>query len=109
MQRNIENLAEETIHSVDGIKRAEARPFLLTRILARMQGQDDAQNFWSRAVSFLGRPGVALTGLLLIVFVNAAIIIGNTNSNSSAQGSTAAKDEFAINVISIYDTENQEP
>lgn len=107
---SVEKLVEETINSFDGAKRAAAKPFLLTRVLARMQSTDDTQNFWSRAGSFLSKPGVALAGLLFILLANAAIIMSNTNdANSTAQGLTSSKDEFAINVISIYDTENQEP
>ena len=107
-KKSIEKLVDETINSFDGAERAAAKPFLLTRINAKLQA--DPQNVWTRAGSFLSSPRVALAGLLLILALNAAIIIRNTNEeNSIVQNTTAVKDEFAINVISIYDTENQEP
>ncbi|CAN5834086.1 hypothetical protein BH11BAC4_BH11BAC4_07980 [soil metagenome] len=109
--QHIEKKVEEAINSLDGAIRAEAKPFLLTRILARMQGQQDIQNGWARAGAFLSKPIVALAGLLLIILVNAVIIISSntTNTNSSVQELSPSRDEFAINVVSIYDTENQEP
>ena len=108
-KQRIEKLVEETLNSFDGAKKAEPKPFLLTRVLARMQGQAEVQNIWARAGSFLSKPAVALAGLLLIVLVNAAIIMSNNDDNSSVQNITSSKDEFAINVSSIYDNENQEP
>ncbi len=110
--KKIEQLAEETFNSLDGAKRAEAKPFLLTRVLARIQSAEaGADNIWTKAGAFLSRPGIALAGLLLIILVNAAIIINNVNDNrnNTVQQVSSAKDEFAINVISIYDTENLEP
>lgn len=110
--KKIEQLVEETFSSLDGVKRAEAKPFLLTRVLARMQADEaGADNIWTKAGAFLSRPGVALAGLLLIVLMNAAIILSNVNGkrNNTVQSLSSAKDEFAINVISIYDTENLEP
>ncbi len=109
-QKPIEQLIAETINSFDGAKRAEVKPFLLTRILARMQADAEADNIWTRAGAFLSRPAVALAGILLIVLVNVAIIVSNSNeTNSTVQQLSSSKDEFAINVISIYDTENLEP
>ncbi len=111
-KRDIEKLVEETLSSFDGAERASAKPFLLTRIFARMQNKDAAPNLWSRAGAFLSKPAVAFCGLLLILAVNAAIIISNVqsnNNNTAVQNTNMAKDDFAINVISIYDLENQEP
>ena len=109
-KNNIEKLIEETINSFDNAERAAAKPFLLTRINARMQNQPGTQNIWARAGSLLSSPRIALTGLVLIILLNTAIIIKNNNAeNITTQSSVIAKDEFAINVISIYDTENQEP
>jgi hypothetical protein len=110
LNQRIEKLVEETINSFDDAKRAEAKPFLLTRIYARMQNQDGSQNIWTRAGSFLSTPRIALAGLLLIIIINATIILKNTNTeNNAVQNTTTVKDEFAINVISIYDFENPEP
>ncbi|MEP7164972.1 MAG: hypothetical protein ABI741_09760 [Ferruginibacter sp.] len=109
-KKSIDKLVEETINSFDGAERASTKPFLLTRIYARMQNQPGTPNIWARAAAFLSMPRVALAGLLLILALNAAIIIKKTNAdNITVQNTAVIKDEFAINVISIYDIENQEP
>jgi hypothetical protein len=108
---NIEKMVEETIQSIDGINRATPRPYLLTRLNARMQ-QSVLQNNWTKLGSFLSRPGIALVGILLLLAVNVAIISSNNTIPDRAlaeQSGSELKDEFAINVVSIYDTENQEP
>jgi hypothetical protein len=111
MQKSsIEKLVDETINSLNGAVRAEAKPFLLTRIYARMQNEAGLQNIWTRAAAFLTTPRVALAGLLLIVILNVTIIMQRSaGPANTVQNSTSAKDEFAINVVSIYDVENQEP
>lgn len=106
-QQDIKKIVEETLCSFDGAKRAEAKPFLLTRIYARMQNQAGTQNAWTRIGSFLSKPAVAFGGLLLIIVLNVTVLVNGSNNNQ--QNSGTAKDEFAVNVISIYDFENQEP
>lgn len=109
-KRDIEKLTDDTINSFDGANRAETKPFLLTRIYARMRSREAAQNIWMKAGSFLSTPRVALAGLALIIILNAAILIRHSNSDENVvQNSNVVKDEFAMNVVSIYDIENQEP
>ena len=52
-KKSIEKLVEATINSFDGAERAAAKPFLLTRIYARMQNQADTQNIWTSTGFFL--------------------------------------------------------
>ena len=108
-QQHIEKLIQETMDSFDGAERATTKPYLLTRILAGMKNQPDTQNAWTKMAAIISKPGIALTGLLLILLLNAAIIFGNTGNENPVQNLNTSKDEFAINVISIYDNENQEP
>ncbi len=108
---NIEKMVEETIQSIDGINKAVPKPYLLTRLNARMQ-QSMLQNGWTKLGSFLSRPVIALAGILLLLAINVAIISSNTtipDRSLAEQTGSELKDEFAINVVSIYDTENQEP
>lgn len=62
------NEIERILNSLDGISRADARPFMHTRVMANLREEN---SFWSKAVDFLGRPAVAITCLL-------AVLIGNT-------------------------------
>lgn len=106
---HINKLIEETINSFDGASKAAPRPFLLTRVLAKLNREPEVKNMWSRAVTFMSRPAIALTAALLIIALNTTIIIRNTRTENVAANVNSSKDEYAINVISIYDTENQEP
>jgi hypothetical protein len=109
-KENINKLVEETLNSVDSIKRAEAKPFLLTRIHARMN--KGTESVWEKAGWFIGRPAVAFAGLCLVVLVNTMVIVLN---NPSAQTTVADQpaqtqtDEFSYTVATIYDFENTQP
>ena len=105
----INNKIKDVLASLDGSASAEPQPFLLTRIKARLQKSAPA-SFWTTAFTFISRPLVAGFGVLLFLIVNVIIIFQNKNadySNIATQNSSAVKDEFAINVVSIYDIENQ--
>ena len=109
-KQNIEKLVDETLESFHDVTRAEPRPFLLTRIYARLKEKQDPSNIWTSVSEFLTRPVIAFTTLLLIIVVNASIILSNITEKDSTDALTSlSRDEFAINVVSIYDLENQEP
>ena len=107
---HIEKLVEEALGSIDNIQRAEASPYLLTRINARMGKA--AESVWEKAGWFIGRPAVAFTGLCLILLVNAVVVLLNKQSTTSVtteQVAQAPADEFSYTVATIYDIENAQP
>jgi hypothetical protein len=57
---------ERTMQSLDGTRRAEANPFLFTRIQARMQ----PQGWWEKVTSYISRPVIALAILAVVLSVN---------------------------------------
>lgn len=71
---NIHKLTEEALNSLDGINRAEPRPFLYTRLSARMQRP---ANIWERSARYLSRPVVAVACLLLVFLVNGIVLLNN--------------------------------
>ncbi len=109
-KENLDKLIDEALNSVDSIKRAEARPYLLTRIYARMD--KGTESVWEKAGWFISRPAVAFAGLCLILLINAVVIVLN---NSSAQNPIVEQtaqtptDEFSYTVATIYDFENTQP
>jgi hypothetical protein len=109
-QEHINKMIEEALNSVDEVKRAEAKPFLLTRIQARMN--KGKESVWEKAGWLITRPAVAFTGLCLIVLINVMVMM-NTNSVSSANGADQvalnSTDEFSSTVATIYDIENTQP
>jgi len=107
---NIDKMVEEALNSVDSIKRAEARPYLLTRIYARMD--KDTASIWEKAGWYVSRPALAFAGLCLVLLINALVIVLN---NPSAQATVSEQpaqlptDEFSYTVATIYDFENAQP
>ncbi|HET9744750.1 MAG TPA: hypothetical protein VFP97_03490 [Chitinophagaceae bacterium] len=66
-KENIEQEIEKTLDSLNGIKRAEANPFLFTRITARLNRKSGG---WDRFFSFASKPLVALAVLALVMAMN---------------------------------------
>ena len=107
---NINKWIEEALSSVDDIKRAGAKPFLLIRIHARMKR--GTESVWEKAGWFIGRPAVAFAGLCLIVLINAMVIILNRTSTETTVAEQTVQipaDEFSYTVATIYDNENTQP
>ncbi|MGB4844859.1 MAG: hypothetical protein WBP16_10370 [Ferruginibacter sp.] len=109
-KEHINKLVEEALNSVDSIKRAEAKPYLLTRIHARMNKETGSA--WEKAGWFISRPAVAFAGLCLILLVNAMVIVVNNPAGSTMaaeQTTQVPTDEFSYTVATIYDFENAQP
>ncbi len=103
---------EETLRSLDGIQKASPAPYLLTRINARLQERNTEQNFWSFLAGFISKPAVAMAGVILLIGLNVMIISLSNYSKKptvSTQVNTDNRDEFALDISSIYEIENIEP
>jgi len=113
MNDHINKKTEEALNSLDGIVSAEPKPFLLTRINAALQSrQPGDRSTWGSIAALLKRPAVAFGMLLLIAFINIAVLAGGnpfTEKKNTQSFSANTKYDFAINVSGIYDIENQEP
>jgi len=107
---DINKWVDDALNSLDGVSRAKASPYLMTRINAGIR-QADPQSFWQKAAAFIGRPSIALAGLILFLAVGFLLVGSKENSSANySQSSTGNNNyEFAINVNSNYDIENPEP
>lgn len=109
-EKHIEKLVDETMDSLDGAGRALPRPFLLTRINARLLKKEES--VWERSARFVARPAVVIAGLCMIISINALVIVYN---NSSPANTTVpdqlsnTTDEFSATVATLDDIENIEP
>lgn len=106
-QDKIHELIEEALNSMDNAERAEPRPFLLTRINARMAR--GTESVWEKAGRFIARPAVAFTGLCLIVLLNVIVVMYNKTSDAatvSEQTVQSQADEFSYTAATIYDNDN---
>ena len=90
-KENIEKMIGDALNSVDGAGRAEPRPFLLTRINARLDRTTETA--WERAGRFIARPVVVIAGLCLVIGINAAVVAYN---NSTATDATMASNQQSI-------------
>lgn len=70
-QREIDKKVEQALNSLDGIRRAEAQPWLFARVTALLQKESEEEKTpWGTVSSILARPVVAVAGLFLILFLN---------------------------------------
>ncbi len=96
-KEKIQQEIEKTLESINGIKRAEANPFLFTRIRARM---DRNTGMWERTFSFVSKPLVALAVLALVMAMNGWSFFGTP--------STAATESYvADETLSLPEFENE--
>lgn len=102
----IQQEVEKTLQSLDGLQRAEANPFLFTRIKARMQKNSP----WERITSFVSRPAIALAGLFLIMLINAFVVFssGDKENGSTEIAATDIADEYNLATSTNYEYENLE-
>ena len=105
-KENIKHEIENTLQSLDGIKRAEANPFLFTRIKARMQKQSG----WENLISFISKPAVALAVLIIVMAINGLTLFNtpadNSNTGNESFATTDLDDEYSLASTTNYDYEN---
>ena len=102
-------MTNEAINSLDDAIRATAKPYLLTRINARLNRPTNSA--WEKTSRFIARPAVAFTGLCLVIGINLWIIANNNPSpeNTFTANQQFTTDDFSTSVATIFDTENPEP
>ena len=106
-KEKIQQEIEQTLQCLDGVKRAEANPFLFTRIKARMAKKD---SLWERTFSFISKPAIAMAIVLLVMTVNGWALLGSGSNNNtigdSANVSELANEYNVVASVDNYDYEN---
>jgi hypothetical protein len=100
---------DEVMNSMDGINKASPRPFLFTRLEARMQAE---KNIWVKLASFVVRPVVAFTCICFVLIINAMVIfmVDNPKNSLAQQGNElATADEYSQVSSTLYEFENSKP
>ena len=95
--KDIAQLTDQVINSLDGIQRAETQPFFYTRLMARMETGE--MNGWNRWMAYLARPVVSLSVLLVFLMINGYLIL--TRLESQPEISAPASDYAAMQVSYI--------
>lgn len=107
-KEQIQQEIEKTIDSLNKVKRAQANPFLFTRIKARMNKKASG---WEGVFSFISRPAVAIAILLLVMAVNGWALWDSSGKTVTADNGSASVSELAseyntVASVNNYDYEN---
>ena len=107
-KKDIDAKVQDSLDSLDGMQRAEASPWLFTRVQARMQRVENSA--WATINSFLAKPVIAFAGLCLILTMNAFFLISaqkkSTQQVISAQSETVPESESIVASNSSFEYEN---
>lgn len=105
------NKVEATLRSLDNIKRAEAPPFLYTRIQAKLSASN---TLWEKLLQFITKPSIALALLLGIILLNGSVLSWKNPLSSKETASASEqllRQEFAeqynLAITTFYDYENK--
>ncbi len=90
------NTTEAILASMDGIKRAEAPPFLYGRIQAKLNRAETG--FFEKLGHLISRPVISISLLFLILFVD-GIVIKSTSTTIPAKSENA----FEVLLTSDFD------
>ncbi|MGN7784367.1 hypothetical protein ACTJIJ_07565 [Niabella sp. 22666] len=77
---------DEILNSLDGVGRADARPYMHTRVMARIREEN---NFWTKAVGFIARPAVAIGCVLLVLMANTYTVMNSNYTEPEVSNITA--------------------
>jgi hypothetical protein len=99
---NIEDRLEAALNSLDGIRRAEPKPYFFTRLKARISSREGE---WGRIAGFISRPVFALAMICVVLFVNTWIVFEKGDDTMPANPSQVVNelpDEYNLAVTTIY-------
>jgi hypothetical protein len=102
-RNDIEKLVNETLDSLNGMQKAEPRPFLFTRIMARMNQKEET--IWEKIASLVSKPAVAFATVLLFLAINAIVLFSVSGGDSTPEQEPAlvADSDYGLSVSSMYD------
>lgn len=72
--------ADDALNSIDGIQRAQANPYLYSKVLAKIESRMGA---WEKAEWILSRPAFALGSILVFLAINMAVILWEQKQSES--------------------------
>ena len=92
-QGDIEKRVDQVLSSLDQVKRAEANPFLYTRIEQALNKNEEKTGI----LAIFNRPAFAIGGLVLVILMNSVIFLrhSDTPTNTSANANQDDEQLFA--------------
>ncbi|MDA3614987.1 hypothetical protein [Polluticaenibacter yanchengensis] len=89
---NINRLIDDALDSVSAIERANPKPFLYTRVMARMA---EKRSFWSKAAMFFSKPQIALPAIALLVIINISAMLWSSKEQQSTIPASTIESGYA--------------
>jgi ABC-type Fe3+ transport system permease subunit len=83
--------AEEVMASIDNISRAQANPFLFTRIKSRI---DQRYGMWEKIANVVAKPAFAVSSILFFIAINIAVIISGHQKQSEQVAAKSSVDQM---------------
>ena len=102
-KQQIQQEVEKTLSSLDGIGRAEANPYLFTRIKAALR-KDEAGG-WGKVMLFMGRPVVAFATIVLVLIINMAVFFNAKSQRTNEEEQQLYASEYFSNATTVNDYE----
>jgi hypothetical protein len=97
----IQREVDKALESLDGIQRAQANPYLFTRVKAALQNEESGA--WGQAIQFMGRPVVAIATIVLILIINMAVFFSVRSESSDEDQQLYANEYFSNSTMSDYE------
>ena len=94
---------EDILNSLEGIHRAEPRPFFYTRLMTNLH---TAVAGWDKLVAVISRPAFAIATVVLFFLINIVILYSSSSratSSSQNESSLAIENDYELSVPSLYD------
>jgi hypothetical protein len=106
-----ETRVDAVLNSLDGATSAIPKPFLLTRINARLQAKQES--IWDKSLYFISRPSIAFAAMCMVIAINIYALTYGDNTNTTLADDkqnlyTLVEDDITSNTL-IFDNENIEP
>lgn len=103
----MESKVEKGLNSLDGIQRAQPRPYFYTRLTARIARQDKE---WGGIISLISRPLFAAAMVCAVLLVNSWILFKSIDSATPANAAppivaSDIPDEYNVAVNTFYNYE----
>lgn len=96
-KEDINQKIDAAFNSLNNIQRASPKPYLLTRINARLD--KEVKSIWETIAIYISRPLVMVLGLCLIIIINVSVVLTNKSSSiSAAERSVSSVDDEENNV-----------
>ena len=97
------------LDSLDGIQPAQPRPFLHTRVMARLER--NRSNPWVRVWNVVSTPAVSLAIITSLLIINLVTVYQRTDAQAEVgeESVAAAPAEYEAQFVSYYAINDEQP